>query len=69
MPVGIASGTASEKFNESRESASMFVHGDVFVERVTWVFVSLQDDADLANLTIWASTQAVPLSTMIKGPE
>jgi hypothetical protein len=36
-----------------RQAGAMFVHGDVFVPRVTWVYVSLQDDTgDVAG---WAS--------------
>jgi hypothetical protein len=34
-------------------ATGMFVHGDVFVPRVTWVYVSLSDDA--GNIAGWAS--------------
>jgi hypothetical protein len=36
-----------------RASSSIFVHGEVFLPRVTWVFVSLQDDA--GNVAGWSS--------------
>lgn len=36
-----------------RHPESIYVHGDVFVPRVTWVFVSLQDDA--GRVAGWAS--------------
>ncbi len=36
-----------------RHPETMFVHGDVFVPRVTWVFVSLQDDD--GRVAGWAS--------------
>jgi hypothetical protein len=36
-----------------RHPETMFVHGDVFVPRVTWVFVSLQDDS--GRVAGWAS--------------
>ena len=36
-----------------REVDSVFVHGDVFVERVTWVFVSVQDAS--GRIAGWAS--------------
>ena len=36
-----------------RHPETMFIHGDVFVARVTWVFVSLQDDA--GRVAGWAS--------------
>jgi hypothetical protein len=36
-----------------RHPETMFVHGDVFVERVTWVFVSLHDEA--SRVVGWAS--------------
>lgn len=37
----------------TRHRETVFVHGDVFVARVTWVFVSLQDD--IGNVAGWAS--------------
>lgn len=49
----VTSGPGPVQLQARRESASMFVHGDVFVERVTWVFVSLQDDA--GRIAGWAS--------------
>ena len=49
----VTSGPGPIQLQANRESASMFVHGDVFVERVTWVFVSLQDDA--GRVAGWAS--------------
>lgn len=36
-----------------RHPETMFIHGDVFVPRVTWVFVSLQDDE--GRVAGWAS--------------
>lgn len=36
-----------------RHPETMFVHGDVFVERVTWVFISLQDEE--GGVVGWAS--------------
>jgi hypothetical protein len=36
-----------------RQVGAMFVHGDVFVPRVTWVSVSLLDDG--GNVAGWAS--------------
>ena len=36
-----------------RHPETMYVHGDVFVERVTWVFVSLQDAS--GRVAGWAS--------------
>lgn len=36
-----------------RHPETIFIHGDVFVPRVTWVFVSLQDDA--GRVAGWAS--------------
>jgi hypothetical protein len=36
-----------------RQTGAMFVHGDVFVPRVTWVYVSLQDDT--GDVGGWAS--------------
>jgi hypothetical protein len=41
------------RLQATRFRASTFVHGDVFVPRVTWVFVSLQDD--LGRVAGWAS--------------
>jgi hypothetical protein len=52
-PPMVNSGPGPIQLQANRHSASIFVHGDVFVERVTWVFVSLQDDA--GRMAGWAS--------------
>jgi hypothetical protein len=43
-----------------RHPETVYVHGDVFVEQVTWVFVSLQDQA--GRIAGWASV-SIPAST------
>jgi hypothetical protein len=44
-----------------RHPETVYVHGDVFVDRVTWVFVSLQDGA--GRIAGWASV-SIPASTL-----
>jgi hypothetical protein len=52
-PAVATTGPGDIELLARRSSASIFVHGDVFVPMVTWVFVSLQDDrGDVAG---WAS--------------
>jgi hypothetical protein len=46
------SGPGPIQLEASRRAESMFVHGDVFVPNVTWVFVSLQRAVDVIG---WAS--------------
>lgn len=48
-----ASGTGPIELQARRLSTSMYIHGDVFVPQVTWVFVSLQDD--IGRVAGWAS--------------
>jgi hypothetical protein len=52
LPV-MTSGPGDIELLARRARASIFVHGDVFVPGVTWVFVSLQDDG--GNVAGWAS--------------
>ncbi len=49
----ITSGPGPIELLARRHPETMFVHGDVFVPRVTWVFVSLQDDD--GRVAGWAS--------------
>jgi hypothetical protein len=49
----LTSGPGPIQLVAQRSSEGMFVHGDVFVARVTWVYVSLYDDA--GNVAGWAS--------------
>lgn len=49
----LTSGPGDLQLQAKRHPESIFVHGDVFVPRVTWVFVSLQDDSGL--VAGWAS--------------
>jgi hypothetical protein len=44
-----------------RHPETVYVHGDVFVDRVTWVFVSVQDAA--GRIAGWASV-SIPASAM-----
>jgi hypothetical protein len=43
MAPVVSSGDGAIVIEARRHPETMYVHGDVFVERVTWVFVSLQD--------------------------
>jgi hypothetical protein len=49
----MTSGPGDIQLLARRARASIFVHGDVFIPKVTWVFVSLQDDS--GNVAGWAS--------------
>jgi hypothetical protein len=49
----LTSGPGPIQIVARRHPETMFIHGDVFVPRVTWVFVSLQDDA--GRVAGWAS--------------
>lgn len=49
----LTSGPGPIEIVARRHPETMFVHGDVFVPRVTWVFVSLQDDD--GRVAGWAS--------------
>lgn len=49
----LTSGPGPIQIVARRHPETMFVHGDVFVPRVTWVFVSLQDDD--GRVAGWAS--------------
>jgi hypothetical protein len=49
----MTSGPGPLRLEVQRNVAALFVHGDVFVPRVTWVYVSLVDDA--GNVAGWAS--------------
>jgi hypothetical protein len=49
----LTSGPGPIQLQARRNSASMFVHGDVFVPRVTWVYLSLRDSA--GGVVSWAS--------------
>lgn len=49
----VTSGPGPIQLVAQRSAAGMFVHGDVFVPRVTWVYLSLSDDA--GNIAGWAS--------------
>lgn len=49
----LTSGPGPIQLIAQRGAGGMFVHGDVFVPRVTWVYVSLSDDA--GNIAGWAS--------------
>ena len=60
LPVGspgvaqiLTSGPGPIQIVARRYAQGIFVHGDVFVPRVTWVFVSLQDDE--GRVAGWAS--------------
>lgn len=48
-----ATGPGQLELRAQRLPASLYVHGDVFVPQVTWVFVSLQDGA--GRVAGWAS--------------
>ena len=49
----LTSGPGPIELKARRHPETMFVHGDVFAERVTWVFVSLMDDR--GQVAGWAS--------------
>lgn len=49
----LTSGPGPIQIVARRHPETMFIHGDVFVPRVTWVFVSIQDDA--GRVAGWAS--------------
>lgn len=49
----VTSGPGQIELQARRRPESVFVHGDVFVARVTWVYVSLRDDA--GRVAGWAS--------------
>lgn len=49
----LTSGPGPIELQARRHPETMFVHGDVFGEHVTWVFVSLQDDG--GRVAGWAS--------------
>lgn len=49
----LTSGPGPIQIVARRHPETMFIHGDVFVPRVTWVFVSLQDDE--GRVAGWAS--------------
>lgn len=49
----VRSGLGPVQLEAQRLSASMYIHGDVFVASVTWVYVSLQDDR--GRIAGWAS--------------
>ena len=49
----LTSGPGPIQIVARRHPETMFIHGDVFVPRVTWVFVSLQDDD--GRVAGWAS--------------
>ena len=54
MPAVIAtSGPGPIELSASRRAEGVFVHGDVFVPKVTWVYVSLRDA--LGRTASWAS--------------
>ena len=56
MPVAapiFTSGPGPIQIVARRHPETMYIHGDVFVPRVTWVFVSLQDDD--GRVAGWAS--------------
>lgn len=55
MPAAplLTSGPGPIQLLAQRGGGGMFVHGDVFVPRVTWVYVSLSDD--VGNIAGWAS--------------
>lgn len=60
-PVPVrTSGPGPIQLLAQRGAAGIFVHGDVFVPRVTWVYVSLVDDT--GNVAGWASV-SVPGAT------
>ena len=49
----VTTGPGPIELKAQRQSRSMYIHGDVFVPGVTWVFVSLQDDN--GRVAGWAS--------------
>lgn len=49
----LTSGPGPIQIVARRHPETMFIHGDVFVPRVTWVFVSMQDDD--GRVAGWAS--------------
>ena len=53
MAPVVTSGDGPIVIQARRHPETMYVHGDVFVERVTWVFVSLQDAS--GRVAGWAS--------------
>ncbi len=53
MAPVVTSGPGPIVIQARRHPETMYVHGDVFVERVTWVFVSLQDAS--GRVAGWAS--------------
>ena len=53
MAPVVTSGSGPIVIQARRHPETMYVHGDVFVERVTWVFVSLQDAS--GRIAGWAS--------------
>lgn len=52
-PRTFTSGPGPVQLRATRSAHSVFVHGDVFVPRTTWVYVSLRDQA--GNVAGWAS--------------
>lgn len=53
MAPVVTNGEGPIEIHARRHPETMYVHGDVFVERVTWVFVSLQDAS--GRVAGWAS--------------
>jgi len=49
----VTSGPGPIQLQARRTAASVFVHGDVFVPRVTWVYLSLRTEA--GDVASWAS--------------
>ncbi len=52
-PRTFTSGPGPIQLQATRSAHSVFVHGDVFVPRTTWVYLSLRDQA--GNVAGWAS--------------
>ena len=53
MAPVVTNGSGPIVIQARRHPETMYVHGDVFVERVTWVFVSLEDES--SRVAGWAS--------------
>lgn len=53
MAPVVTNGSGPIVIHARRHPEGMYIHGDVFVERVTWVFVSLRDEG--GRVAGWAS--------------